>query len=215
LLPSGQKLTLGLLSITITLFPVLLPSFKCILEVMFCEGGILPQSPQLCQNGGLSVLSSISETEKSRVGAGNSHAVFGQKFPGEKESGRWCVVVMQEPVLLSPKFGVKSSTIFIQSPKNVTVVCKIDCLACQEEFFVNNPPDDYLYVLDFILHPPHLFHSRLSLEFPCMAHASSPNACLIIARVSVALFLRFAHCLMLFLCQIHREIASGRIHDSK
>jgi hypothetical protein len=46
-LPSGQKLTLGLLA-TITLevvlfctyasFPVLLPFFKCILEVMLCEG---------------------------------------------------------------------------------------------------------------------------------------------------------------------------------
>jgi hypothetical protein len=44
-LPSGQKLTLGLLA-TITLeivpfcayalIPVLLPFFKCILEVMFC-----------------------------------------------------------------------------------------------------------------------------------------------------------------------------------
>jgi hypothetical protein len=45
-LPSGQKLTLGLLA-TITLevdpflvyaqFPALLPFLKCILEVMFCE----------------------------------------------------------------------------------------------------------------------------------------------------------------------------------
>jgi hypothetical protein len=46
-LPSGQKLTLGLLP-TITLkavyfyayapFTTLLPCFKCILEVVFCEG---------------------------------------------------------------------------------------------------------------------------------------------------------------------------------
>jgi hypothetical protein len=32
---------------------------------------------------------------------------------------------------------------------------------------------------------------------------------------SCALFTRFAHNLMLFLCRIHREIASGQIHDSK
>jgi hypothetical protein len=31
--------------------------------------------------------------------------VFGQKFPGEKGSVRRCVIVMQQPVLLSPKFG--------------------------------------------------------------------------------------------------------------
>jgi hypothetical protein len=37
---------------------------------------------------------------------------------------------------LSPKFGAKSSHI---SPRNVTAVCGIDCLACQDEFFVNNP----------------------------------------------------------------------------
>jgi hypothetical protein len=43
----------------------------------------------------------------------------------------------------------------------------------------------------------------------------SPNAYLIIAKVSVAPFPRFAQNLMLFLCRIHREIASGQIHDSK
>jgi hypothetical protein len=40
----------------------------------------------------------------------NSHVNFGQKFPGEKES----VVAMQQPVLLTPKFGAKSSHIFMQ-----------------------------------------------------------------------------------------------------
>jgi hypothetical protein len=45
---------------------------------------ILPQPPHLCQNGSFSVLSSIGETENSRVGRGESHVVFGQKFPGEK-----------------------------------------------------------------------------------------------------------------------------------
>jgi hypothetical protein len=39
---------------------------------------------------------------------------FGQKFPGEKESVRWCIVVMQQPFLLSPKFRAKSLHIFTQ-----------------------------------------------------------------------------------------------------
>jgi hypothetical protein len=44
---------------------------------------------------------------------------------------------------------------------------------------------------------------------------SSPNAYLVIGRVSVAFFPRFAQNLMLFLYRIHREIASGQIHDYK
>jgi hypothetical protein len=41
-----------------------------------------------------------------------------------------------------------------------------------------------------------------------------PNACLIIAMFSVALFPRFAQNLVLLFRRIHREIASGQIHDS-
>jgi hypothetical protein len=41
---------------------------------------------------------------------------FGQKFPGEKGSVRRCVVVMQQPIFLLPKFGAKSSYVFTQSP---------------------------------------------------------------------------------------------------
>jgi hypothetical protein len=44
---------------------------------------------------------------------------------------------------------------------------------------------------------------------------SSPNAFLIIARVSVAHFPRYTKNLMLFHHRIHREIASGQTHDSK
>jgi hypothetical protein len=33
----------------------------------------------LCQNGGLSVLSSIGGTEKNMVGGDDSHSVFGKK----------------------------------------------------------------------------------------------------------------------------------------
>jgi hypothetical protein len=70
---------------------------------------------------------------------------------------------MQQPIHSSPKFGAKSSHIFIQSLQNVTVLSGIDCLACQEEFFVNNPIDakeNDEHAPDYGLHLSHLFQSR-------------------------------------------------------
>jgi hypothetical protein len=46
----------------------------------------------------------------------DSHVVFGQTFPCGQGSVRRYVVVMQQPFLLSPKFGAKSLHIFTQSP---------------------------------------------------------------------------------------------------
>jgi hypothetical protein len=46
----------------------------------------------------------------------DSCVVFGKKFPGEKGSMRWFIVVMQQQVIMSPKFGAKSWHIFTQSP---------------------------------------------------------------------------------------------------
>jgi hypothetical protein len=51
-----------------------------------------------------------------------------------------------------------------------------------------------------------LFHSDTRIRFVLIF----PNACVIIARVSIAILPIFAH-LMLFLCRICREIASGQI----
>jgi hypothetical protein len=42
----------------------------------------------------------------------DSHVAFGQKLPGDKE--RDLYVVKQQTVLLLPKFGAKSSQIFMQ-----------------------------------------------------------------------------------------------------
>jgi hypothetical protein len=138
---------------------------------------------------------------------------FGQKFDGEKESVGQCVVMLQQPVILSPKFRAKH--ILMQSPWNVTVVCGIDCLACQDKFFVNNPLDvkeNYEHAPDFTFR---LSRSRwIWISHVCVM-LSSPNACLINARVSVAYFSRFAQNLMLFLCWILWEITSGQIHIFK
>jgi hypothetical protein len=78
-----------------------------------------------------------SGKQKSRVGGGWQSCCFGQKFPGEKGSVRMCVVIIQQPVPLLPKFRTKTSHIFTQSPWNVTAVSGIDCLL----FTVNIPLD--------------------------------------------------------------------------
>jgi hypothetical protein len=45
---------------------------------------------------------------------GDGNVVFGEKFAGEKRNLRRCIAVMQQPIILSPKFGMKSSQIFMQ-----------------------------------------------------------------------------------------------------
>jgi hypothetical protein len=99
---------------------------------------ILALSPELCQNCGLSALSLIRETEKSGEGGRRQSCCLWAKIPWwerKRETVHFCYAT---PVLLSPKFGAKSLHIFMQSQK-VTVVYGIDCLGCQEEFFLNNP----------------------------------------------------------------------------
>jgi hypothetical protein len=73
------------------------------------------------------------------------------------------IVVIKQPILFSPKLGVKSSYIFMQLSQNVTVVCRIDCLTCQDEVFVNNPLDvkeNDEHALDSALHVSRFFRSR-------------------------------------------------------
>jgi hypothetical protein len=85
-----------------------------------------------------------------------------KKFHGEKGRLRWCIVVMRQPVILSPKFRAKYSHIFTKAPQNITLVCRIDCLACQDEFFANNPLD----VKENDEHAP---------DMPLTAHAFFPE----------------------------------------
>jgi hypothetical protein len=101
-------------------FPVLLPFFKCILQVVFCEG--LQHRMRFCLDHHSCIKmaafqSYLQSGKQKKVGwvRGGSDDVFGHKFPGEKESVKRCVVMVQQPVSLSPKFGTKSSHIFMQS----------------------------------------------------------------------------------------------------
>jgi hypothetical protein len=120
-LPSGQTLNLGLLA-TFTLkavpffmyawFSALLPFFKCILEVVFCEGvrHHLRFSLDHLSCVKMAAFQFYLELGKQRKAAGSqvrpvgwveddSYVVFGKKFPDERGSVRWCVM-MQQSVLL-------------------------------------------------------------------------------------------------------------------
>jgi hypothetical protein len=106
-----------------------------------------------------------------------SHVVFGQKG-----SVRWWVVMLQQPILLSPKFREKSSHICMQSLQNVTVICGIGYLACQDEFFVNNPLDvkgSDEHAPDFTLRLSRHFsvfpEPSMSFEHPCTVHTFFPE----------------------------------------
>jgi hypothetical protein len=94
----------------------------------------------LCQNGGLSVLSSIGETENSRV-SGGWQSSFGKKTPWWK---RKCEAVRCHDAAASSfvaKVHVEVFACFHAVTVKVTVVCWIHCLACQDKFFVNSPLD--------------------------------------------------------------------------
>jgi hypothetical protein len=116
----------------------------------------------LCQNGGFSVLSSIWETEKIGWVGDDSHVATVENSLLKMK----CEMVRCRDATASfssPKFGAKSSHIFTQSPQNVKVVCGIDCLACHNEFFVNNLLDvkeNYEHPLGFALHLSRLSRSR-------------------------------------------------------
>jgi hypothetical protein len=88
-------------------------------------------------------------------------------------------------------------------------------LACQDESFVNNPlnvkgNDEHTH--DFSLSLSRLFRS--AMKRTCRSNTRvrlmlpSPNASLIISRVSVALFPRFSQNVMHIHCWIHREFCT-------
>jgi hypothetical protein len=70
----------------------------------------------------MAVFSIGDMTEKSELAKSgqrwfvdNSHVGFGKKFHGEKGNVQWCVIMMDQRVLSSLKFGEKFSHILMQS----------------------------------------------------------------------------------------------------
>jgi hypothetical protein len=134
---------------------------------------------------------------------------------------RGCVVLIQQPVIFSPNFWVKSSHIFMQKPWSITVICRIDSGLPGWILYEQSPyvKENDEHALDFALHLSRLFWSQWFRLFHSNIHVwlmlSTPSDCLIIPRVTVALFPRFAQHLMHTCCWIHQKITSGQIQDSK
>jgi hypothetical protein len=100
------------------------------------------------------------------------YIVFRLKFPDEKGSVRRCFVVKVRAEVFAQSHAVAVK-------QNVTVVCGIDCLVYQEEFFVNNPLDikDYdEHAFDFVLHLSRFFGLPcMPFKQQCTAHALFPE----------------------------------------
>jgi hypothetical protein len=123
----------------------------------------------LVQNGGLSVLSSIKETDRSRVIGGQQLCCFWSEIPVEKENVRWLQFFCRQS-------SVRSLHTFSPSHYKTSVVCGIDRLVWQDEFFMNIPLDvkeNDEHACDFALLSP--LSVSVSSDFPCMAHAFFPE----------------------------------------
>jgi hypothetical protein len=81
-------------------------------------------------------------------------------------------------------------------------------------FFSPCVKENDVHALDFALHLSRLFRPQWVWTFRVRLF-SSLNTCLINVKVLFALFPKFSQNLKTFLCRIHREIASGQLHDSK
>jgi hypothetical protein len=130
-LPSSQKTNFGPIGTIIlevvpfhayALFPALLPIFlnaswkSCSVRV-FSSTCYFALITSVVSNDGIfdrgKWKNRRGPVQTSRMGGwrDDSHVAFGKKFPDESGCVRWWVLLMQQPVLSSPKFGVKSSHI--------------------------------------------------------------------------------------------------------
>jgi hypothetical protein len=158
---------------------------------------ILPWLPELCQNDSLSVLSWIKETGKSRVGAGWQSSWFWSKVPYWK---RKCEKVRCRDAAASSFVTKVRGEVFEHF--NAVVIKRHSSMRnwlfnYHDEFFMDIKENDE-HSLGFDLHLSLLFRSRWVWIFRVWLVLSSPNACLIIGKVSVAIFPRFSQNLMLF-----------------
>jgi hypothetical protein len=132
-------------------------------------------------------------SQTSRVGGDDSNIILSQKFPSEKGSVRWCVIMIQQPVLLSSKFGAKADFIGCHSNMRNWLFGLSGQILCEQSPSCQRK----LWACAWLCSSPSSsFSVPLSLYFHVRLMLSSPNACLIISRVCVAPFPRFAQNLM-------------------
>jgi hypothetical protein len=95
----------------------------------------------LCQNGGLSVVSSARETEKVGLVVGDSRVAFGKRLHGAKKK---CETVRcrdaADSSFVANAWGEVFAPLYAVAVKRHSGM-QIGYLACQHKFFVNNPLD--------------------------------------------------------------------------
>jgi hypothetical protein len=174
---------------------------------------ILPRSPQLCENGGLSVLSSIGETEKTTVGKDRQACCFWPMRPWwrrnykkvrchDATAGSFVVEVWAEVFAQFHTVGLKRHS----SMRNWLFGLPGRIL-CRQSLDVKENYDHVFYIA---LRMSSLFRSLWVWSFHVRLMLSSQNACLITTRASLTLFPpppRFVQILMHTRCRIHREVA--------
>jgi hypothetical protein len=130
-------------------------------------------------------------SEKIRVSGGRESCCFGQKLPHEKGSVRRCLIVMQQPVILPPKFGANFYTFAVKSHSSMRnwLFGLPIWILCERSPWCHRKLSACSWLC---CSPVSLFSVSVNLDFPCTDHAFFPNSCLIIARISFALFPRFA-----------------------
>jgi hypothetical protein len=190
---------------------------------MFCEG--VQYSLRFCldhlncvKTGGLLVLYSIGETEKSWVGGERQSYCFFSKIPWWK---RKCETAICRDVTASyfvAEVLVEVFTHFhavtgetLQQYTGLTVWSARTNSLWTLAFMAKKSDE---HALHFALHLSRFFRSRWVWTFR-VRFMFFPNALVIIARVSVEHFRDFHRILMHTRCRIHREIALGQIHDCK
>jgi hypothetical protein len=143
---------------------------------------ILPRSPPLCQNGCLSVLSSIGQSKKSKVGRRRKSRWFRSKAPWWKRKFE------------RVRFRNATASSFIPKARGEVFAhfhaVSTDCRTYQDECFViitHDIKESDEHSLDFALILSRIFQSWWFWTFGVRLMFSSQNAGLIGIKVSVAL----------------------------
>jgi hypothetical protein len=179
---------------------------------------ILPPSPRSCQNDGLSVLFPVVETELSRVGGNDSPVVLVKNSLVKNEAWE-CVLlwynsqffvakVQEEFRRLSRSHRKRHSSArnwLLDLPGRIlyehSLWSQVKRWTCSWHFSSSVSPSSVSMISEFSRTVLTFFPGSLSNYFHGLRR-TFPEICT-----------KFdAH--SLFLCRIHRDIASGQIHDS-
>jgi hypothetical protein len=148
---------------------------SCVLRGCSAPPAIPNWSPKLCQNGGISLLSSIRETKKSRVGGNGSHVVSWSKIPWWK---RKCKMLHCHDAMASSSVN-KVRGGFFPHFHAVTIKCHSNMwnwlfdlpgwILCEQSSWCERKWWTCSWLCSSLVSP---FLVSVTLNYLCMAHAS-------------------------------------------